>query len=51
MDKLKPNVKYIFERVDQIIYAREFGSDPKTRFVYLKDCEPDDFSKDLSSNK
>lgn len=37
MDKLKPNVKYIFERVDQIIYAREFGSNPSSRFVYKKD--------------
>lgn len=24
----------IFERVDNIIYAREFGADPMTRWVY-----------------
>ena len=24
----------IFERVDNIIYAREFGSHPSTRWVY-----------------
>jgi len=26
--------KLIFERVDNIVYARYFGSDPSTRWVY-----------------
>jgi hypothetical protein len=24
----------IFERVGNVVYAREFGSDPRTRWVY-----------------
>lgn len=31
MGKLKPNVKYIYERVDGTVYAREQGADPSTR--------------------
>lgn len=27
-------MKLIFERVDNVIYAREFGSHPSTRWVY-----------------
>lgn len=33
MSRLKPGVAYIYERALGVIYARESGSDPSTRFV------------------
>ncbi len=33
MGRLKPGVTYIHERVDNVVYAREFGADPSTRRV------------------
>lgn len=33
MGTLKPGATYIYERVGGIVYAREFGSDPRTRHV------------------
>ena len=33
MGSLKPGATYIYERVDDTVYAREFGADPKDRFV------------------
>jgi len=33
MGSLKPDTKYIYERADGIVYAREFGADPSTRQV------------------
>lgn len=33
MGNLKPDVTYIYERQDGVIYAREFGADPSTRQV------------------
>lgn len=33
MGTLKPGATYIYERHDGIVYAREFGADPKDRFV------------------
>jgi hypothetical protein len=33
MGSLKPGATYIYERSDGIVYAREFGADPKDRFV------------------
>jgi len=33
MGNLKPGATYIHERVDNVVYAREFGSDPSTRQV------------------
>ena len=33
MGQLKPGAKYIYERADGIIYAREFGADPSTRKI------------------
>jgi hypothetical protein len=31
MGQLKPGATYIHERVDNVVYAREFGADPMTR--------------------
>ena len=31
MGNLKPGVTLIHERVDDVVYAREFGADPSTR--------------------
>jgi len=31
MGTLKPGATYIHERVDNVVYAREFGADPMTR--------------------
>ena len=43
MGYLKPNVKYIYERANGIVYAREAGASPSTRQVigydYGVDCE------------
>ena len=33
MGTLKPGATYIYERHDGVVYAREFGADPKDRFV------------------
>jgi hypothetical protein len=33
MGTLKPGATYVYERADGVIYAREFGADPQTRFV------------------
>jgi hypothetical protein len=31
MGTLKPGVTYVYERVDGVVYAREFGAPPNTR--------------------
>lgn len=31
MGSLKPNATYVYERVDNTVYARELGADPSTR--------------------
>lgn len=33
MGQLTPGATYIYERVDDTVYAREMGGDPKDRFV------------------
>lgn len=33
MGSLKPGATYIYERVDNVTYAREKGSDPSTRIA------------------
>lgn len=33
MGQLKPGAKYIYERVDCVTYAREFGAESSERFV------------------
>ena len=33
MGSLKPKTTYIHERVDNVVYRREFGADPSTREV------------------
>jgi hypothetical protein len=33
MGSLKPGATYIYERADGIVYAREMGAEPQTRFV------------------
>lgn len=33
MGSLTPGAKYIYERSDGVVYAREFGADPSTRRV------------------
>jgi len=40
MGTLKPGATYIYERVDDIVYAREAGSDPSTRFEIGRDYDP-----------
>ena len=42
MGSLKPGVKLIHERVDNVVYAREFGADPSTRQVVGWDYNKDD---------
>jgi len=40
MGNLKPDTKYIYERAEGIIYAREFGADPSTREIIGYDHDP-----------
>lgn len=40
MGQLTPGVTYIYERVDGVVYAREAGSDPKTRVEIGHDYDP-----------
>jgi len=42
MGKLKPGATYIHERVDDVVYSREFGADPSTRQVVGWDYNKDD---------
>ena len=41
MGSLKPDAKYIYERVNGVTYAREFGADPMTRKVTGWDYDKD----------
>lgn len=40
MGSLKPEVKYIYERVNGMTFAREFGADPNTRKLVGYDYDP-----------
>jgi hypothetical protein len=40
MGNLKPDTKYIYERADGIVYAREFGADPSTRVEIGRTYDP-----------
>jgi hypothetical protein len=40
MGQLKPDSTYIYERVNDVVYARESGSDPSTRQVIGYDYDP-----------
>ena len=42
MGSLKPGVTLIHERVDNVVYSREIGSDPMTRKVIGWDYNKDD---------
>ena len=40
MGQLKPGATYIYERANGIIYAREAGADPATRFEIGSEYDP-----------
>jgi hypothetical protein len=40
MGTLKSGVKYIYEKVNGVTYAREFGADPSTRHEVGYDYDP-----------
>jgi tRNA nucleotidyltransferase (CCA-adding enzyme) len=40
MSQLKPGATYIYERANGVVYAREFGADPSTRFEIGYDYNP-----------
>ena len=42
MGNLKPGVTLIHERVDDVVYSREFGADPSTRQVVGWDYNKED---------
>jgi hypothetical protein len=50
MGNLKPNIKYIHERVGNVVYRREFGADPMTREVAGWDYSKDDPNFDPRTN-
>lgn len=39
MGKLTPGASYVYERVGGTVYAREFGADPKDRFIVGQDYD------------
>jgi hypothetical protein len=39
MGTLTPGATYIYERVGGTVYAREFGADPKDRFIVGQDYD------------
>lgn len=47
MGNLKPGATYIYERVNETVYAREFGADPNDRFIVGYDYN-DDYSKSIA---
>jgi hypothetical protein len=50
MGSLKPGATYIHERVDNVVYAREFGADPSTRQAVGWDYNKHDPSFDPRTN-
>ncbi|WP_353483234.1 hypothetical protein [Haliscomenobacter sp.] len=40
MSQLKPDTKYIYERANGVVYAREFGAGPGDRTVVGYDYDP-----------
>ena len=42
MGTLKPDTQYIYERVDDVVYAREFGAPANERFVVGHGWSPGD---------
>lgn len=50
MGTLKPGATYIHERVDGVVYAREFGADPSTRHVVGWDYDPKNPNWDPRTN-
>ena len=40
MGTLKPGATYIYERANGVVYAREFGADPSTRFEVGYEYDP-----------
>jgi len=47
MGRLKPGATYLYERVDGVTYAREFGADPSTRFEIGREYQPREVSGTL----
>jgi len=51
MGKLKPGATYVYERVNNTVYAREAGSDPSTREVVSHDYkfnESDEYGRSIA---
>jgi hypothetical protein len=40
MGTLKPDTSYVYERANGVVYAREFGADPSTRFEVGYEYDP-----------
>jgi hypothetical protein len=51
MGKLKPGATYIYENADGIVYAREFGADPKTRFEIGRTQQKQTLHEQLKESK
>jgi hypothetical protein len=51
MGSLKPGATYIHERVDNVVYAREFGADPSTRQAVGWDFDKDNPNFDPRESK
>jgi hypothetical protein len=51
MGSLKPGATYVYERVDGVVYAREIGAPPESRFAMGWDYKPPDKSFEKWSKK
>ena len=51
MGSLKPGATYIHDRVDNVVYAREFGADPSTRQAVGWDFDKDNPNFDPRESK
>jgi hypothetical protein len=53
MGNLKPGATLIYERVDDVVYSREFGADPNTRQVtgWIHDKYDPDFDSRTADGK
>jgi hypothetical protein len=52
MGTLKPDATYVYERVGNTVYAREFGSNPSTRKIigYTLEARDDPYLKNVARN-
>lgn len=51
MGRLKPHAKYIYERADGVVYAREIGSSPADRIVIGYDAGQKEYREKVAEEQ